>query len=232
LESQKAIGVSNDNFGYQNMIEYVNGLGDYWIRLVEQMIPASTIWNTGVKYENSIFHRQKFVWRRQRGCEIVPVPCKPCTLTTSIFPVDCPVQSTECPTYPWDTNPQVQQFSGVLAFLLNQYLIDNGYVLNDCLVNSLNSQWYVDIRVNNIMIIQIPFFTGVGLTIPNLSYPSTNTAWDIALTDALDELKVYGYDYYFTGNDTVVIYNNICSENDNGINLKINVGINFNILCN
>ena len=82
------------------------------------------------------------------------------------------------------------------------------------------------------MIIQIPFFTGVGLTIPNLSYPSTNTAWDIALTDALDELKVYGYDYYFTGNDTVVIYNNICSENDNGINLKINVGINFNILCN
>ena len=232
LESQKAIGVSNDNFGYQNMIEYVNGLGDYWIRLVEQMIPASTIWNTGVKYENSIFHRQKFVWRRQRGCEIVPVPCKPCTLTTSIFPVDCPAQSTECPTYPWDTNPQVQQFSGVLAFLLNQYLTDNGYVLNDCLVNSLNSQWYVDIRVNNIMIIQIPFFTGVGLTIPNLSYPSTNTAWDIALTDALDELKVYGYDYYFTGNDTVVIYNSICSENDNGINLKINVGINFNILCN
>ena len=219
LESQKAIGISNDNFGYQNMIEYVNGLGDYWVRLVEQMIPASTIWNTGVKYENSIFHRQKFVWRRQRGCEIVPVPCKPCTLTTSIFPVDCPVQSTECPTYPWDTNPQVQQFSGVLAFLLNQYLIDNGYVLNDCLVNSLNSQWYVDIRVNNIMIIQIPFFTGVGLTIPNLSYPSTNTAWDIALTDALDELKVYGYDYYFTGNDTVVIYNNICSENDNGIKL-------------
>jgi hypothetical protein len=146
--------------------------------------------------------------------------------------VDCPVQSTECPTYPWDTNPQVQQFSGVLSYLLNQYLIDNGYTLNNCLINTLNSQWYVDIRVNNVMIIQIPFFTGVGLTVPNLSYPTTNTAWDIALTDALDELKVYGYDYYFTGNDSVVIYNNICSENDNGINLKINVGINFNILCN
>jgi len=67
------------------MIEYVNGLGDYWIRLVEQMIPATTIWNTGVKYENSIFHRQKFVWRRQRGCEIIPVPCKPCELTTNLF---------------------------------------------------------------------------------------------------------------------------------------------------
>jgi hypothetical protein len=232
LESEQSIGVGNDNFSYQKMIEYVNGMGSYWIRLVEQMMPASTIWNTGVKYENSIFHRQKFVWRRQRGCEIVPVPCKPCILTTNIFPVDCPVQSSECPTYPWDTNPQVQQFSGVLSYLLNQYLTDNGYTLNDCLINSLNSNWYVDIRINDVMIIQIPFFTGVGLITPNLSYPTTNTGWDDALNDALDELKTYGYEYYFTGNDTVVIYNSICSENDNGVNLKINVGINFNILCN
>jgi hypothetical protein len=232
LESQNAIGVSNDNFSYQKMIEYVNGMGSYWVRLVEQMIPASTIWNTGVKYENSIFHRQKFVWRRQRGCEIVPVPCKPCTLTTSIFPIDCPVQSTECPVYPWDTSPRIQQYSGVLSYLLNQYLSENGFTLNDCVINSLNSSWFVDIRINDIMIIQIPFFTGVGLTIPNLSYPTTNTGWDIALETAFDELKVYGYDYNFTGNDTVIIFNNICSENDNGVNLKINVGINFNILCN
>ena len=82
------------------------------------------------------------------------------------------------------------------------------------------------------MIIQIPFFTGVGLITPNLSYPTTNTGWDNALNNALDELKTYGYEYYFTGNNTVVIYNSICSENDNGVNLKINVGINFNILCN
>ena len=231
LESQSAIGVQNDDFSYNKMIEYVNGLGDYWIRLVEQMIPASTIWNTGVKYENSSFHRQKFAWRRQRGCEIVPVPCKPCTLNTSIFPVDCPVQSTECPVYPWDTNPQIQQFSGVLAYLLNGYLSENGYTLNDCVTNSLNSKWYIDIRLNDVMIIQIPFFNGVGLTTPNLSYPTTNTAWDGVLITALNKLKEYGYDYNLTSDDTVVIYNNICSENDSGVNIKINVGINFNILC-
>ena len=232
LESQKNIGVENSNFSYDKMIEYVNGMGSYWIRLVEQMIPGSTIWNTGVKYENSIFHRQKFSWRRQRGCEIVPVPCKPCELTTTIFPVDCPTQSTECPIYPWETSPQIQQYSGILGYLLNQYLTSNGYTLNDCLINTLNSQWFIDIRINDIMIIQLPFFTGVGLTTPGLSYPTTNTAWLLALNQALDDLMVYGYDSILTENDTVIIYNSICSENDNGVNIKINVGINFNILCN
>lgn len=232
LESQGSIGVSNDNFSYDTMIKYIDGLGSYWIRLVEQMIPASTIWNTGVKYENSIFHRQKHSWRRQRGCEFVPVPCKPCEIETSIFPVDCPVQSTECPVYPWSTNPQVQQYSGVLSFLLNQYLVANGYVLNDCNLNSLSTEWFIDIRVNDVMVIQTPFFTGVGLINPNVSYPTTDNAWDFALQTSLDGLKVYGFDYYLTETDTVVIYNNICSENNEGINIKINVGINFNISCN
>jgi len=50
------------------MIDYINGIGDFWIRLVEQFIPATTIWNTGTKFENSIFHRQKFIYRPQRGC--------------------------------------------------------------------------------------------------------------------------------------------------------------------
>ena len=72
IQSQELVGIENNNFKYENMIEYVNGMGDYWIRLIEQMVPATTIWNTGIKMENSIFHRQKFVWRRQQGCQIIP----------------------------------------------------------------------------------------------------------------------------------------------------------------
>lgn len=64
-------GLTNSNFSYQNMIEYINGLGDFWIKLIEQFVPATTIWNTGTKFENSIFHRQKFIYRRQRGCQLV-----------------------------------------------------------------------------------------------------------------------------------------------------------------
>jgi len=70
LTMYQDVGIENNNFNYQNMIEYINGLGDSWIRLVEQFIPATTIWNTGTKFENSIFHRQKFVYRRQRMCQI------------------------------------------------------------------------------------------------------------------------------------------------------------------
>jgi hypothetical protein len=83
------------------MIDYVNGMGNYWIRMVEQMVPATTIWNTGVKLENSVLHRQKYVWRRQEGCKFIPVPCKPCSLSTQLYVLDCPVQEVICSLYPW-----------------------------------------------------------------------------------------------------------------------------------
>ena len=72
LTMYEDVGIQNNNFTYQKMIEYVNGIGSYWIDLVEQFIPASTIWNTGTNYENSIFHRQKFIYRRQVGCRDIP----------------------------------------------------------------------------------------------------------------------------------------------------------------
>jgi len=68
LTMYEDVGIENDGFSYQKMIDYINGIGDFWIRLVEQFIPATTIWNTGTKFENSIFHRQKFIYRPQRGC--------------------------------------------------------------------------------------------------------------------------------------------------------------------
>jgi hypothetical protein len=91
-------GIENNNFNYGNMIEYINGLGDYWVRIIEQFIPASGIWNTGTKFENSIFHRQKFIYRMQRGCQIVSSttpgavvvgtitpPCSPKTYTINLI---------------------------------------------------------------------------------------------------------------------------------------------------
>lgn len=230
LESQQQAGIENNNFNYKTMIEYVEGLGDYWIRLVEQMIPATTIWNTGVRYENSIFHRQKFVWRRQEGCQLVPIPCKPCELTTNIFRYDCDIQVVECGKYPWYNSGTIINFNGVLGYVLNNYLVDNGYQLNDCQLNTLNTEWFVDIKINNNDIVSYSFFNGVGYIDSSLSSPSISD-WDNALIDALNDLKNYGYDYYFTNNDTVVIYNLICSVSDVGLNFNLNVGINFNITC-
>jgi len=235
LQSQENIGIESNNFNYENMIEYVVGIGDYWVRLVEQMIPASTIWNSGVKYENSIFHRQKMVWRRQEGCQLIPVPCNPCELVTNIFRPDCPIEELVCSVYPWNAN--IQDFGSLLGVVLTNYLGDNGYVLDDCVINSLQTNWYVELYIDDVLVVETPFFNGLGYLTPQLSSPS-NLVWDNALTQSLNDLKNLGYDYYYFEDPSslvsskVGIYNPICSVSETGTNFKINVGININILCN
>jgi hypothetical protein len=233
--------------------------------------------------ENSIFHRQKFVWRRQEGCEIVPdtrggiqpfppvkdpkegplvstiaggtqvpsikfesggssknnntgykngVPLnRPSSLITDVFQYDCSVESVECPIYPWETNPQLLTLTGVLSNILNNYLNNNGYELNDCLLNTLQSEWYIDLKVSGVTLVQNMFFTGNTFGIAPFNAPS-QTQYDTALISALNSLKLLGYDYYFTDNNTVVVYNQLCSMDDSGLTFSIDVGINFKIYCN
>jgi hypothetical protein len=232
LESQESINVPNDNFTYRTMIDYVNGLGDYWLRLVEQMVPATTIWNGGVRLENSIFHRQKFVWRRQAGCQLLPVPCNSCKITGQIFVYDCPTQFIECGLYPWNNNSLTTSFGVVLSDTLNNYTTNNGLDLNnDCLLSTLETSWYVDIRIGTLILNIYPFYTGYGLTYSN-SIP-TNQQWVTALGEALTELDSSGLSYFIDEvEQTVSVYNNNCIPIDPTDTLEINVGINFNILCN
>ena len=233
LESGTAVNIPNDNFTYQTMMDYVHGLGDYWIRLIEQMVPATTIWNTGVKYENSIFHRQKFVWRRQAGCQIIPVPCKPCSLIGQLFAYDCPIQAVECPLYPWGSDPTITSFGVVLGNVITNYLTTNGYdPTNDCILNSIQSQWYVDIRVNGDPIVTKLFFNGFGYTLNGTSYP-TSTDWINAINDLTDELQVYGLSYIINNDtETITVYNGNCVPLSEDNNFEFNVGINFDIFCN
>jgi hypothetical protein len=89
LTMYEDIGIENNNFSYSVMTKYINGIGNFWIRLVEQFIPASTIWNTGTRIENSIFHRQKFVYRMQRGCIPVDFNLRGPQVFGGFVPNDC-----------------------------------------------------------------------------------------------------------------------------------------------
>ena len=262
LQSESTVNIPNNNFSYTTMLQYVQGIGDYWIRLVEQMIPATTLWNTGTKIENSIFHRQKFVWRRQEGCQVVPfeIPpppqggtgtppvtttqqtgndagekrlpptCRPCKLESGIFSYDCAIDATECSIYPGEINPQLPDFFSVLGNVLNNYLSTNNYNLNNCDLNSLNTTWYVDVRINSVQVISYPFFNGTGYFNLLTSAPQLSS-WKSALTYTLQDLNNLGYDYYFTNKDRLVVYSLLCADEEQQFNFELNVGINFSILC-
>jgi len=69
INSDQTCGIPSNKYTYEKMIEYVENMGDYWIRLLEQLIPATTIWQGGVKYENSIFHRYKYAYKHGPLCD-------------------------------------------------------------------------------------------------------------------------------------------------------------------
>ena len=53
----------NNKYTYTKMLDYAESMGDYWIKIIEQMVPTTTLWTSGLKVENSVFHRDKFVYR-------------------------------------------------------------------------------------------------------------------------------------------------------------------------
>jgi hypothetical protein len=50
------------------MFEFMDKIGDYWLDLLEQVVPATTIWegcdNSGKIYRNTIFDNNKFNYKR------------------------------------------------------------------------------------------------------------------------------------------------------------------------
>ena len=45
------------------MEQFSNLLGNYWVDIIEQVIPATTIWGSVKIYSNTIFDQQKFKYR-------------------------------------------------------------------------------------------------------------------------------------------------------------------------
>ena len=63
LNYLKRICGENNQYTYNKMLSYSQSMGDYWVRIIEQMVPATTLWTSGLKVENSVLHRDKFVYK-------------------------------------------------------------------------------------------------------------------------------------------------------------------------
>jgi hypothetical protein len=147
-----------------------------------------------------------------------------------MFSYDCPVESTIVPKYPWQNNTSIFDFHGVLGDTLNQYLSSNNLTLVSCDLNTLQTEWYVDLKLNSNTIVQYPFFIGTGYYNPYIAAPSTSD-WDLALDYALPFIRSLGYDFYYNSNLQIVIFNEICVNQNTNTNFELNVGINFNLIC-
>ena len=218
LNSEENVGIPSNKYTYQKMIDFTNGIGDYWMKLVEQMIPASTIWMGGQKMENNVLQRQKVVWRRQRGCELVPIPCIPCTFTGQLLGADCITQTLSCDI--GLTNPQT-----TLTNSINTAVSNEGYNISDCTLNTLTSMWYVDIRLSGTLLRKDLFYTGYGAG----DYPSSQE-WLDAVEESLSTLSQDGLDYSINGS-TITVSNIGCNNDFTNKTLQINAGVNISINC-
>jgi hypothetical protein len=230
LQSLENAGVDITQYSYQKMIDYTIGIGDYWTNLVQQTIPSTTIWNGGIKYENSAFHRQKYVYRRQRGCIFTAVPCVPCEVTGPIYMNDCIDETVSGSTFPWSgTSSTIESFSDALFKTVNAVVQSSGYTLSQCQKNSITSTWYIDLRLDDTILVQQPFFTGYGLEGPS-SVP-TNNDWLNGLENNLSSVYQFGLNYN-VNSERIILSNSGCIELFRGKTLSLNVGINLLINCN
>lgn len=63
LNSSLYCGTNSSGFNYENMNQFANLVGNYWIDIVEQVVPATTIWDSVKVYSNTVFDRQKFKYK-------------------------------------------------------------------------------------------------------------------------------------------------------------------------
>ena len=168
--------------------------------------------------ENNVLQRQKVVWRRQRGCEIIPIPCIPCVYNGQLLPTDCAKQELSC-------DIRIDNYQTVLINSVTTAAVNEGYTINDCLLDTLTSKWYVDVRLTGVVLAQDLFYSGYGGTdIP------TEQQWITAVDETFDDLQSQGLGYDISGT-TINVYSKDCSDDLRGKKLDINVGVNVNIKC-
>lgn len=71
LNSIESCGFSTNSFNYNDMDSFISLIGNYWVELIEQVIPSTTIWGSTYKYNNTLFDNNKFKYRKSslQTCE-------------------------------------------------------------------------------------------------------------------------------------------------------------------
>lgn len=63
MNSLAYCNTQSSKFDYYTMNSFANLIGNYWVDLIEQVVPATTIWGSTKIYGNTIFDNQKFKYK-------------------------------------------------------------------------------------------------------------------------------------------------------------------------
>jgi hypothetical protein len=63
MNSTNLCGLKSAEFNYFNMDSFANLVGNYWVSIIEQVIPATTLWGSTKIYTNTIFDNNKFKYK-------------------------------------------------------------------------------------------------------------------------------------------------------------------------
>jgi hypothetical protein len=114
--SEEFCGNASSKYDYFDMDKFGQTVGDYWIDLIEQVVPATTIWGSTYTYKNTVFDQQKFNYRN----------------SNTYFCKDPIGQSVYVNSEIWDAWPTLSYGSNAIAqigYLSDRYL-DNSPDLN------------------------------------------------------------------------------------------------------
>ena len=59
----KGTNLQSKELDVKKVLKFVDLLENYWFELIDQLIPSTVIWDNGERYRNTVFNRQKFVYR-------------------------------------------------------------------------------------------------------------------------------------------------------------------------
>jgi hypothetical protein len=63
LASYNYVNTTSSGFDYVTMDKFSNLIGNYWVDIIEQVIPSTAIWGSVKIYTNTIFDEQKFKYK-------------------------------------------------------------------------------------------------------------------------------------------------------------------------
>jgi hypothetical protein len=236
IEAPYAVGIPTNKYTYDNLIKFVEGINPYWIKMVEQMIPATTLWMGGTKFENSVFHKQKYAYKRLMQnvfgvkpkalsdttnysiSSLTPITSGDDYITSPIFSDLCIKNGISMIATPNDS------FSVILGNAINGALTE--YNLS-CDGSNVLTNWYSEIILDSKIVSKFKFYDGIG----NNDVP-TNAQWDSALISALSNLQYYDINYNNPSSGVVNFIDLDCvDEIASNKLITINVGVDVNIIC-